>query len=144
MGTWTRALVRPSAVTVAPNGDAVVADADPVVHTLLVTDMWNHRLRAISPSGNVSTWAGSGGSDPTGDPGGSARLFFPLAVAALPSGDVVIAEPGTGFVRAVSGAPAHTVSELAGSMGQHGWSDGPAAAAGVSETLALAERADGQ
>ena len=235
VSTWTRALVRPSAVAVAPNGDAIVADADSIVRvnrggsvttiaggvpgyvdgsvggaqfrnphgiavapngdifvsdtgnnvirrisgstvstfagngqqsfadgpaaqasfawpmgiafrsdgTLLVADMWTHRLRAISPAGIVSTWAGNGASDPTDGPGASAHLSYPFAVAALPNGDAVIAEPSTGFVRLVSGAPGHAVSELAGSIGQSGWTDGPAATAGVSETLALAARADG-
>ena len=36
------------------------------------------------------------------------------------------------------------VSELAGLIGRSGWTDGPAGTAGVSETLALAGRADGQ
>ena len=112
--------------------------------TLLVADMWNHRLRAVSPAGVVSTWAGNGSNDVISGPGASAALSFPFAVALLPGGDAVIAEPGTGVIRQVSAAPTHDVSVLAGSAGGSGWDDGPVATASVSETLALAVRADGQ
>ena len=112
--------------------------------TLLVADMWNHRLRAVSPSGTVSTWAGNGQSDPIDGPNSVAQLSFPFAVTVLASGDAAIAEPGTGFLRAVSASSSHTVSEIAGAVGTSGWDDGPAAAATVSETLALAARPDGQ
>lgn len=112
--------------------------------TLLVADMWNHRLRAVSPAGVVSTWAGNGQSDVQDGPGSSAQLSFPMAVAVLPGGDAAIAEPSTGFIRRVSAASTHDVSELAGAVGTEGWADGAAGSATVSETLALAARSDGQ
>ncbi len=112
--------------------------------TLLVADMWNHRLRAVTPSGVVSTWAGNGSSDVADGPNTVAQLSFPFAVTVLASGDAAIAEPGTGVIRKVSAASTHDVSELAGAIGTSGWDDGPASTASVSETLALAARFDGQ
>ena len=45
--------------------------------TPLVADMWNHRLRAVSPAGVVSTWAGSGSNDVISGPGASAAQRLP-------------------------------------------------------------------
>lgn len=236
VSTWTRALSRPAAIAVAPNGDAIVADADAIVRvtssgrvsviaggapgnangsvataqfrnphgvavapngdiyvsdtgnhlirkisggavttlagsgqqtfadgpaaqaafnwpmgialradgTLLVADMWNLRLRAVSPTGDVSTLAGNGASDPVDGPGSSAHLSYPFAVALLANGDAAIAEPATGVVRTVSMTAGHNVSQLLGAIGRKGWTDGPASSASVSETLALAGLPDGQ
>jgi NHL repeat len=114
------------------------------VGTLLVADAWNQRLRAVDPAGNVTTWAGTGVNSAVDGPGATASLSFPFAVAVLPSGDAVIAEPGTGVVRRVAAAATHFVSTLAGAQGRGGFGDGPLRAASVSETLALAATPDGQ
>lgn len=45
-------------------------------HTnLFVSDSNNHTIRKITPSGNVSTWAGAPGMDGTNDGNGNAALF---------------------------------------------------------------------
>jgi NHL repeat len=112
--------------------------------TLLVADAWNHRLRAVDSAGNVTTWAGTGANRAVDGPGATASLSFPFAVAVLPSGNAVIAEPGTGLVRTVAPAATHLVSTLAGCGGRRGFSDGPLESASVSETLAVAATSDGQ
>ena len=122
-----------------PMGIAFTADG-----TLLVADMWNQRLRAVSPAGLVSTWAGTGSSDVVNGPGSTAGLSFPFSVTVLPSGDAVLAEPGSGLIRRVSGKASHDVSVIAGTIGESGWVDGQASSALVSETLAVAALADGQ
>jgi hypothetical protein len=141
-GTGTQGFadgVGPSAMFSQPMGIALTPSG-----TLLVADMWNHRLRAVSPTGDVTTWAGNGASDVQDGPGTQAQLSFPFAVTVLASGDAAIAEPGTGLIRTVSASPSHAVTELLGAVGSSGWADGPAASASVSETLALAALPDGQ
>jgi hypothetical protein len=109
---------------------------------LLVADSRNNRLRVVDAAGNVGTWAGTGAGGVSDGPGASAQLSLPHAVAVLPSGDAVIAEASTGLLRRVSAAPTHDVSDLAGQIGRTGWDDGPLATAALSETVALAVRAD--
>lgn len=112
--------------------------------TLLVADSWNHRIRSVSPSGVVSTWAGSGAADIRDGPGSTAAIQFPIALAVLSSGDVAVVEPGTGVIRKISAATTHDVTSFAGTVGGDGWTDGPVAAATVSETLAIAARPTGE
>jgi hypothetical protein len=121
-----------------PMGIALTASG-----TLLVADAWNHRLRAVDAAGNVTTWAGTGANRAVDGPGANASLSFPISVAVLPSGDAVIAEPGTGLIRTVAAAATHVVSTLAGASWRHGFSDGPLSTASVSETLALAASPSG-
>ena len=122
-----------------PMGIALTPDG-----TLLVADSRNFRLCAVAATGAVSTWAGTGVNDVTNGPGASAALSYPFAVAVLPTGDAIIAEPAHGVMRKISAAAAHEVTNLIGGLGTEGWDDGPSASATVSETLALAARADGQ
>lgn len=112
--------------------------------TLLVADVWNHRLREVTPAGVVRTWAGTGSEGASGGPGATASFYFPLSVTALPSGDAVLAESGSGALRRVSAGATHDVSVFAGTIASHGWSDGSAAAALVSETVGVAALPDGQ
>ena len=112
--------------------------------TVLVADTWNQRLREVTLAGQVSTWAGDGQILSADGPGAQASLNYPLALALLPGGDVVLAEPATGRLRRVAGASPHAVSGLAGALGFEGYDDGAASSAGVSETLALTARPDGQ
>jgi hypothetical protein len=122
-----------------PMGIALTHDG-----TLLVADSWSFRLLAVTAAGAVSTWAGTGVNGVTGGPGALAALSFPLAVAVLPTGDAIIAESATGLIRKVSAAATHDVTKLIGVRDSVGWDDGPLGTATVSETLALAARADGQ
>jgi hypothetical protein len=122
-----------------PMGIALTPDG-----TLLVADSWSFRLRAVTAAGVVSTWAGTGVNGVTDGPGALAALSFPLAVAVLPTGDAIIAESATGLIRRVSAAATHDVTKFIGGRDAEGWDDGPLGTATVSETLALAVRADGQ
>ena len=112
--------------------------------TLLVADMWNHRLREVTPDGTVTTWTGTGSAGFSSGPAATATLYYPFGVATTSGGDALLLEPGTGLLRAVSGKAPHDVSAIAGALGSAGWTDGPAWSAGVSETVAIAVRADGQ
>jgi trimeric autotransporter adhesin len=94
----------PSAVTIAPDGDLVIADS------------YNHRIRRVDRETRIiSTVAGSGRSDYDGDdkPATEAALHMPSAVAAAPNGDIYIADTlnyrvrmidhATGFIHTVAG-----------------------------------------
>ncbi|MCA1829017.1 MAG: N,N-dimethylformamidase beta subunit family domain-containing protein [Myxococcales bacterium] len=122
-----------------PMGIALTANG-----SLLVADAWNQRVREVAPAGSVSTWAGCGLEGTTDGPGTTARVNFPISVAVLPSGDAVVASSATGVLRRIAGTAPHSVSTLAGSVGNSGWADGPASSAQVSETLAVAALRDGQ
>lgn len=82
----------PNGMAIAPNGTIYVADTD------------NNRVRAITPSGTISTVGGngtglspSGGSDqiavgPFGVPAINARITDPVSVAVGPQGQLYIAD----------------------------------------------------
>ncbi|MEB3330354.1 MAG: hypothetical protein VKQ33_14105 [Candidatus Sericytochromatia bacterium] len=87
----------PTGIVVAPDG------------TLYVADTNNHRVRVISPSGVVTTLAGStpgyadGGRD-------VARLRSPVALALQPDGALLVADRGNACLRRIT--PEGTVSTV--------------------------------
>jgi len=115
---------RPAALALHPSG------------YLLVADEKNHRIRAISPDGLVTTLAGSG---PTGavrggyvdGPANQARFADPIGLCVGSDGTVFVADSDNQRIRAIS--PNGIVSTLAGS-GDFGklignYRDGPASEA---------------
>lgn len=71
-----------------PHGLAVGADM-----TVYVSDMKNHAIRRISPSGDVSTIAGKAGEEGTADgPGEAARFCQPEGVAVDADGILYVAD----------------------------------------------------
>ena len=123
---------QPMGIALEPNGN------------LLVADTWNMRLREVTPSGTVTTWAGNGTRGVQNGVGASASLYFPMAVAVLPGGDAIIVEPDIGVLRRVR-AGTHEVSQFAGQLFIEGWDDGPLPAATLFHTVALTvRRRDGQ
>jgi uncharacterized protein (TIGR03437 family) len=94
---------------------------------LYVADSQNHKVRKVSTSGVISTFAGSGtgGFGGDGGPAANAQLNFPYGVAVDSAGNVYIAEFGGNRVRKVN--TAGTISTVAGN-GISGYSgDGGAA-----------------
>jgi glucose/arabinose dehydrogenase len=83
----------PSDIAVAPNG------------TLYIADTMNDVVRAISPGGVVSTFAGNGTRGFAGDGGAAkdAELDRPYGVGLAPNGDVYVADTHNQRVRLVSG-----------------------------------------
>ncbi len=70
---------------------------------LYIADTFNNRVRKVTPSGTISTIAGTGISGYTGDggPATAATLFIPQAVAINSSGKVFVADNGNGVIREV-------------------------------------------
>jgi len=105
----------PRGVAVDVSGNVFVADS-------------NQTIRAITPSGTVTTLAGSAGVSGSADGMGSAARFNdPAGVAVDSAGNVYVAEGQNATIRKIT--PAGGVSTLAGSAGLYGTADGTGAAA---------------
>ncbi|MCL4848530.1 MAG: hypothetical protein KJ066_18445 [Acidobacteria bacterium] len=103
----------PSGIALDGHGSTYVADAG------------NHRIRLITPVGEVTTLAGSsipGDADGAGD---AARFSHPSDVAIGPEGDVYVADRYSHRIRRVT--PEGLVTTLAGSTPGHADGVGPAA-----------------
>jgi hypothetical protein len=93
-----------------------------------VADFDNDTIRKISPSGVVTTLAGSAGNYGSADGTGSAaRFFWPVNVAVDSALNVYVAEFANNTIRKIT--PAGVVSTLAGVAGSAGSADGTGSAA---------------
>jgi len=81
--------------------------------TVYVADNNNHRIRAITPAGAVSTFAGSGVYGFSNGLGPAASFAYPAGVAVDSSGTVYVADFYNHRIRAIT--PGGIVSTLAGS-----------------------------
>jgi hypothetical protein len=112
--------------------------------SVLIADYANHRIRRISPSGQITTVAGTGTAGYSGDggPATSARLSWPLDVEPTADGGYLIADLGNKRVRRVS--PAGIITTVAGT-GQGGTAGdgGPATSARLGSPTGVAVTADG-
>jgi prepilin-type N-terminal cleavage/methylation domain-containing protein len=103
--------------------NAVAADAS---GNVFVTDRDNNQVRKISPSGNVTTFAGSGVAGTADGTGTAAQFSTPGAITVAPSGDIYLTDGDHATVRKIT--PAGVVTTIAGS-GTPGFADGPASSA---------------
>jgi hypothetical protein len=122
----------------APLGVAALPDGG-----FLIADAAAARVRRVSPSGIITTVAGTGTRGISGDggPATAAEIYDPQGVATMPDGGFLIAD-GDYVVRRVS--PTGTISTVAGT-GTPGFSGdgGPATAAQLTNPNAVAVTADG-
>jgi len=81
----------------SPAGLAMAVDG-----TLYVADKGNHRIRAVSPAGAVTTFAGSGIQGVFDGSGESARFDSPFSLAITATGGLVVGEMTTSTVRRIS------------------------------------------
>uniref|UniRef100_A0A6B2L785 SMP-30/Gluconolactonase/LRE-like region domain-containing protein n=1 Tax=Arcella intermedia TaxID=1963864 RepID=A0A6B2L785_9EUKA len=84
----------------------VCVDAAGVIY---VSDKYNHKIRKITPSGTVTTIAGTtkGFSD---GPIERARFHYPVAVAIDPQGDIVVSDQHNHKIRKISNGVVTTLS----------------------------------
>jgi sugar lactone lactonase YvrE len=108
------------------NPDGVAVDGTGNVY---VADTWNFTIRKVTPSGMVTTLAGSAGLTGSADGTGSTARFNynPDGVAVDGTGNVYVADTQNHTLRKVT--PAGVVTTLAGSAGQWGSADGTGSAA---------------
>jgi sugar lactone lactonase YvrE len=85
-----------------------------------VADTYNNKIRKISPSGVVSTLAGSGSYGSVDGTGTAASFYQPCGVAVDSSGNVYVADTYNNKIRKIS--PSGVVSTLAGS-GYYNYAD---------------------
>jgi sugar lactone lactonase YvrE len=104
-----------------------------------VADRENHRIRKITPSGSVSTLAGSGIQFADGQ-GTSASFSYPSGVTVDAGGIVYVADSGNERIRKIT--PSGDVSTLAGS-GNHASADGQGTAASFHWPIRVAVDAGG-
>ncbi|PJZ74159.1 hypothetical protein CH373_04380 [Leptospira perolatii] len=107
-----------------PKGAAVDSQGN-----LFVSDTGNHAIRKITPSGTVSTFAGSkfqisGSSDGVGN---SARFNSPYAITIDPNNNLYLVDSGNQTVRKIT--PDGVVTTIAGIPGVIGNQDGMASSA---------------
>lgn len=106
-----------SAQLSAPDGVAVDNAGN-----VYISDFLNNRVRMVSPSGIISTYAGNGLSGFSGDGGlaTSAALSQPAGLAVDAAGNLYIADSNNSVVRKVT--PAGIISTVAGAGGSQGYS----------------------
>jgi sugar lactone lactonase YvrE len=93
-----------------------------------VGDSGNHTIRKISPTGIVTTFAGSAGLQGSVDGTGTiARFSQPYGVSVDPGGNIYVADYGNQTVRKITSSGA--VTTLAGLSGSSGSADGSGNAA---------------
>ena len=71
--------------------------------TMLIIDQFNQRLRRVNPGGNITTIAGDGTFDFSGDGGPSthARIASPSFLTRNPSGNIYLADAGNHRIRKI-------------------------------------------
>jgi sugar lactone lactonase YvrE len=117
----------------------IVTDA---LGNIYVGDEGNHRIRKITATGFVSTFAGSGTAGFADGNGNAAKFRFPTGVAADAQGNIFVADAGNNSIRKIT--PAGVVSTLAGSGSfTGGFADGNGSAAQFNSPTGVATDAQG-
>src|SRR5262249_42937156 len=89
-----------------------------------VADTSNRTIRKITPTGAVSTFAGTAGASGSTDATGTAARFSsPAAVATDGAGNVYVADAGGSTLRKIT--PAAEVTTIVGVPGREGFTTGP-------------------
>lgn len=89
--------------------------------SVYVADASNHRIRKISPAGEVSTLAGNSSAGSANGQGTAAQFYYPSDVALDSGGNLFVADYNNHQIQMIS--PSGKVSTLAGT-GVEGYADG--------------------
>ncbi len=113
------------------------------------TEYNNHIVRKINTSGNISTFAGNGGSSGFGGDGSLAtstatKLSFPVGITGDASGNIFVADANNHRIRKIA-AVSNIITTIAGKSGGPGFSgdNGPATNALLSNPFDVAVDAAG-
>ncbi|MFT6289570.1 MAG: streptogramin lyase, partial [Ilumatobacter sp.] len=102
-----------------------------------VADQFNHLIRKISPTGDVTTLAGTAGSTGANNANGTSASFnYPTGVAVDGSGHVYVADSSNHLIRKIS--PSGVVTTLAGDAGNSGAVDGNGTSASFNKPFGVA------
>lgn len=107
---------------------------------VFVTEFDNHTIRKISPTGNVSTFAGNGSPGFVNSTGTDARFNMPTGIDVDSEGNLYVADLFNHRIRKIS--PSAVVTTVAGS-GTQGFEDGSALAATFNGPRGVAVDAEG-
>jgi DNA-binding beta-propeller fold protein YncE len=90
---------------------------------LYVADLFNHRIRVITPDGIVRTFAGTGteGFGGDGGPAAQALLSYPNSLAFDSAGNLYIADQGNHRIRRIEMTEPHRITTVVGT-GERGYS----------------------
>jgi sugar lactone lactonase YvrE len=115
-----------------PTGLALDANGN-----LFVADTGNHAIRKVTPTGQVTTFAGFAGENGFSNAVGTAARFnSPLGVAVGTNGLLYVADSGNHVIRAIT--PAGAVGTLAGEPESWGFTDGTNSTARFNNPVGLA------
>lgn len=109
--------------TIFSNPQGVVTDAAGNVY---VADGFNNLIKKITPSGDVSVYAGDGNAGLTNGPAAKAEFYAPQSLAIDNQGNIFVADIGNNVIREITAAG--VVSTYAGN-GIHGYLNGAALSA---------------
>ncbi len=100
-----------------------VAAATDSAGNIYVADYGNSTIRKVTPTGDVTTLAGSAGESGEVDGvGAAARFTTPYSIATDREGNIFVAEISSHVIRKIT--PAGVVTTLAGKAGEAGHADG--------------------
>jgi|GEM_PF-1671033 len=108
--------------------------------TIYVADLGGHRIRKITPTGIVTTLAGSGTAGFTNGNGTNASFNAPMGLAVDPAGNVYVADKTNNRIRKISRTG--LVSTVAG-LATAGYRDGPATQAQFNGPTSVAVSTNG-
>ncbi|WP_198674074.1 putative Ig domain-containing protein [Chitinophaga alhagiae] len=108
---------------------------------IYVADRNNHLIRKVTPSGVVSTFAGSGTAGSADGVGTAAGFREPAGIAIDTAGNLYVSDMKNHTIRKIT--PAGVVSTLAGTVGILGFADGSGSAAKFNYPFGLATDVSG-
>ncbi|WP_158793450.1 Ig-like domain repeat protein [Granulicella sp. L60] len=104
-----------------PQGEVVDAAGN-----FYIADSFNNRIRKVDPTGNITTYVGTGEPGSSGDngPATSASITKPSGLVMDGAGNLYFADNGSNVIRMVDPTPNHIITTIAGVAGTPGY-NGP-------------------